>query len=105
LLKATDKLTDELTYFYNPASFAGLASTIFPAMGLITNFSKLLKNFGIEMFALAQGDEKKQKETFVLKYLMKTFPVSNQMAAYLPMFYPALAKDLGLKVQSNYGIR
>ena len=36
---------------------------------------------------------------------MKTFPFSNQMVGYLPMFYPELAKDLGIKVQSNYGIR
>jgi hypothetical protein len=36
---------------------------------------------------------------------MKSFPISNQAAGYLPMFYPDLAKDLGIKVQSNYGIR
>jgi hypothetical protein len=36
---------------------------------------------------------------------MKSFPIANQAPGLLPMFYPELAKDLGIKVQSNYGIR
>jgi hypothetical protein len=36
---------------------------------------------------------------------MKSFPISNQMVGYLPMFYPELAKDMGIKMQKNYGIR
>jgi len=106
MLKAVDKLRDELTYFYDPTSLAGLISSgPFPAMTLITNFMKALKNFGIENFALATGDEKLEKSNMVIKYWMKTFPFTNQMSSYLPMFYPQLAKDLGLKIQSNYGIR
>jgi hypothetical protein len=31
--------------------------------------------------------------------------VTNQAASLLPMFYPNLAKDLGIKMQSQYGIR
>ncbi len=54
-----------------------------------------------ENYAIATGDEELEKKTFVIKYLMKSFPVSNQAAGMLPMFYPELAKDLGIKVQSQ----
>ena len=40
-----------------------------------------------------------------IKYLMKSFPIASQASGYLPMFYPSLAKDLGIKMQSQYGIR
>ena len=106
MLKAVDKFRDELMYFYNPVGLSGLISTgPFPAMSLITNFAKGLRNFGIENYALATGDEKLEKSNMVIKYWMKTFPVANQMSGYLPMFYPQLAKDLGLKVSSTSGIR
>ena len=36
---------------------------------------------------------------------MKTHPITNQAAGLLPMFYPELAKDLGIRMQSQYGIR
>jgi len=51
------------------------------------------------------GDEETVEDTKVIKYWMKTFPFTNQMAGYLPMFFPELAKELGLRVQSNYGLR
>lgn len=106
ILKATDKFRDELMYFYNPTSLSGLVSTgIFPSISLITNFEKATKNFFIENWALATGNEKLEKDTKVIKYWMKSFPFTNQVVGYLPMFYPDLAKDLGVKIQSNYGIR
>ena len=106
IVKAADKFKDELSYFYDPTSAVNLVSQgVFPAMGLVQNFTKGLKNFFVENWALATGDEETVKDTKVIKYWLKTFPFTNQMAGYLPMFYPDLAKDLGLKVQSNYGLR
>jgi hypothetical protein len=105
-VKAVDKFKGELMYFYDPTSGIDLVSQgAFPAAAVITNFAKLMTNFKTEMFALGTGDEELEKKTQVIKYLMKTFPFTNQIQGYLPMFYPALAKDLGIKVQSNYGIR
>lgn len=102
LLRAADKVKDELLYFYNPTSITSLVSSgIFPSISYLTNFSKVLKNFMTENYAIAIGDEELEKKTFVIKYLMKSFPVSNQAAGMLPMFYPELAKDLGIKVQSQ----
>ena len=102
MLRATDKIKDELAYFYDPTSFTSLVSTgIFPSVALITNFKKLLVNFGIENYALATGNEELAEKTHVIKYVMKTFPVANQALGILPIFYPQLSKDLGLKMTSQ----
>ena len=105
-MKAADKFKGELMYFYDPTSGIDLISQgFFPSASLLTNFGKLMNNFRKEMWALGTGDEELEDKTYVIKYLMKSFPFSNQVTGLLPMFYPALAKDLGIKVQSNYGIR
>lgn len=106
LLRMVDKMKDEISYFYDPTSITSLVSGgVFPAINLIENGMKLIKNFSLEMFGMAIGDDKLKEETHVLKYLMKTFPVSAQAAGILPMFYPDLAKELGIKMQSRSGIR
>ena len=106
MVRMFDKFRSELSYFYDPTSAFDLISKgTFPAMGLIENFMKGTKNFFVENWALATGDEELAEDTKVIKYWLKTFPFTNQVAGYLPMFYPDLAKDLGLRVQSNYGLR
>jgi len=105
-MKAVDKFKGELMYFYDPTSGLDLISQgFFPSAALITNFAKLISNFRKEMWALGIGDDETAEKTYVIKYLMKSFPIANQAPGLLPMFYPELAKDLGIKVQSNYGIR
>jgi hypothetical protein len=106
LIKATDKLTDELSYFYDPSSPFNLVSKgFFPSIGLLENYAKFIKNFALENFGIVVGDEEMQDDAKPIKYLMKSFPVSSQAAGYLPMFYPDLAKDLGIRMQAQYGIR
>jgi len=101
-----DKVTDELLYFYNPASVLQLiGGGPFPAVSLIINGTKAIKNFGMEMFAIGIGDEELEESNKVIKYVMRTFPIANQSVGYIPLFYPDIAKDLGIRVQSNYGIR
>lgn len=103
-IKAADKLRDELLYFYDPTSVVGLISQgFFPSMSLLTNFATLLTNFGKENYALFTGDEKAAKKNYVVKYLLKSFPITSQASSLLPMFYPDVAKDLGMKPQSQYG--
>jgi hypothetical protein len=106
IVKAADKLKDELAYFYDPTSFSSLLGKgLFPSLGLVDNTRKGLVNFFRENWALATGDVETAEDVKVIKYWMKTFPFTNQMAGYLPMFFPELAKELGLRVQSNYGLR
>ena len=106
LLKATDKLTDELSYFYDPSSpFNLLSKGFFPSIGLLENYIKFISNFASENFGIITGDKEMQDDAKPIKYLMKSFPISSQASGILPMFYPALSKDLGIKMQSQYGIR
>jgi len=108
LVKATDKLTDELMYFYTPTSPLDLISGkggIFPSIGMLDNYKKFVTNFALENYGMVTGDTEMQDDAKPIKYLIKSFPISNQAAGYLPMFYPELAKDLGIKMQGQYGIR
>jgi hypothetical protein len=106
LSKLGDKLLDELMYFYNPTSLLNLVgSGPFPAMSLINNGVKTFTNGLTELYALSVGDDELAEKTKVAKYFFRTFPITNQMIGYLPMIYPDIAKDLGIQMQSNYGIR
>ena len=105
-IKATDKLTDELSYFYDPTSpFNLISKGVFPSMSLLENYAKFTTNFAKENFGIITGDEEMQDDAKPIKYLMKSFPISSQVSGLLPMFYPELSKDLGIKMQSQYGIR
>lgn len=105
-VKATDKLTDELMYFYDPTTpFDLLGKGIVPSLGLLENYIRFTKEFALENFGMIVGDEEIQDDAKPIKYLMKSFPIANQAIGYLPMFYPDLAKDLGIKMQGQYGMR
>lgn len=105
-VKATDKLRDELMYFYDPTTpFDLIGKGIVPSLGLLENYIKFTKEFALENFGMIVGDEKIQDDAKPIKYLMKSFPIANQAAGYLPMFYPEVAKDLGIKMQGQYGMR
>jgi hypothetical protein len=106
IMRATDKLKDEIAYFYNPANFSALvAGGIFPAISQLDNYGKFLSNFMKEMFGVIVGDQEMRDDAFAIKYLMKSFPITNQLSQYLPVFVPDVAKDLGIKMQSRSGIR
>jgi hypothetical protein len=105
-LKAVDKLRDEIGYFYDPSSaIKGFTRGLFPSLSLLDNATKTVKNFMLENYYIAVGDEELEEKNFVIKYAMKSVPFTNQASSWLPMFYPELAKDLGLRVQSKYGFR
>jgi hypothetical protein len=102
MLRVMDKIRDEVAYFYNPTSFLSLTTSgIFPAISYLENFKKLFLNFSTEMYAIGVGDEELAKETQVVKYALKGFPIASQVDAMLLMFFPDVAKDLGMKAQSE----
>ena len=106
LLKATDKFRDEIGYFYDPTSLTKLVSTgIFPSLGLIDNYKKVLTNFLKENYYLTIGDEEAADKNYVLKYVMRSIPTISSLSSILPMFFPDLAKDLDIKMPSRSGIR
>jgi hypothetical protein len=106
VVKMADKFKDEISYFYDPSALLKTVSgNVFPAISLLENFRKGVGNFFVENWAFIEGDEETVKDTYVIKYWMRSFPFTNQIVGYLPMFYPEAAKDLGIKMQKNYGIK
>ena len=68
---------------------------------LITNFTKAFKNFGKEMYYLGTDDVKEAEKNQVIKYFLKGFPVTYEFDLPLLLFFPDVAKDLGIKAQSE----
>jgi hypothetical protein len=103
MAKMVDKITDEVAYFYNPAQLIKLTkSGIFPSVGLVENWVKTVENFGKEMYAIGVGDEELEKKNYVIKYFMKGLPITSALFdTVLLLFYPDLAKDLGMRAQSE----
>jgi hypothetical protein len=106
LMKATDKFKDEIGYFYDPTSLTTLVgSGIFPSIGLIQDYKRLISHTFTELYGLTVQDDELVESNQAIKYWLRTFPVANQAASMLPLFYPDLSKDLGIKMQSQYGFR
>ena len=102
MLRVLDKVRDEVAYFYNPLSLLDLTkSGIFPSVGLIHNFEKILENFLKEMYYITKGDEKAAKENQVIKYALKGFPITYEFDIPILLFFPDLAKDLGMRAQAE----
>ena len=102
MLRVVDKVKDEVAYFYDPTSLVNLTkSGIFPSTSLIDNFTKMFKNFGKEMYYLGTDDVKAAEENKVVKYFLKGFPITYEFDIPILLFFPDLAKDLGMKAQSE----
>ncbi len=102
MLRAVDKVRDEIAYFYNPTSLINLTkSGVFPSTSLIENFMKAFGNFGKEMYYLGTDDVKAAEKNQVIKYFLKGFPVTYEFDLPLLLFFPDVAKDLGFKAQSE----
>lgn len=105
MLRAADKFTDELFYFYDPRNINALLSGgIFPSIKLITDFETLMANFLKYNYGLITGaDDGELKNIHMVKYLIKEFPGTYQISQYLPMVLPELSKELGINPQSTSG--
>jgi hypothetical protein len=102
MLRAVDKIKDEVGYFYDPTSLINLTkSGVFPSTSLIDNFIKMFKNFGLEMYYLGTDDVKAAEKNQVIKYFLKGFPVTYEFDLPLLLFFPDLAKELGMKAQAE----
>jgi hypothetical protein len=102
LMRIVDKVRDEVAYFYNPTQFISLTSSgIFPPLSYLENLQKAVGNTLTELYAIGVDDEKLQEKNKVIKYYLKGLPVASQADAVLLMFFPDIAKDLGMRAQSE----
>jgi hypothetical protein len=105
MLRAADKFTDELFYFYDPRNINKLISgSLFPSIKLVTDFQTLVGNFLKYNYGIITGaDEGEMDNIHYVKYIMKMFPGSNQLEQYMPMIAPEMSKELGIRPQSQQG--
>jgi hypothetical protein len=101
-LRAIDKLTDRLNFFYDPVSFTNIANgSVFPAISLLTDAQKLLTSGVKDAYHWSIGDEHGMKTIHPTKYFLKSLPIVNQVAGYTAIFNHDFAKQLGIEISSS----
>lgn len=90
MAKISDKLSDELLFFYSPSAFmqltGGYHTSLFPALGIATDAEKFLRASGTELFYDVSGDEDQSDKNKVLKYPVSYIPGINQLTSWYALF-------------------
>lgn len=101
-VRAIDKVTDELRFFYDPTSFTSFFSSgLFPSVSYLSNLKKVLYNTSKEVYGIVIQDDELLEDNKVIKYWMKSFPITSQGTWIIPIFSPELAKELGIKISKE----
>lgn len=101
-LRAIDKLTDRLNFFYDPTSFTNIANgSVFPAVSLLTDAQKIMTNGIKDAYYWSIGDEEGMKKIHTTKYVLKSLPLVNQVVDYTAIFNHDFAHALGIELSSQ----
>lgn len=101
MVRALDKIKDEMYFYYNPSSLQQILNGhIFPSLSIFSDAEGLLNHFTKEMYGFA-FDADMQERNYVIKYIMKSFPITSQLASYMPLYAPELAKELGIQMSTQ----
>jgi len=101
-LRAIDKLTDRLNFFYDPASFTNIANgSVFPAVSLLTDAQTLFKDGLKDAYYWSTGDQEGFKKVHAAKYFFKSVPIAKQVVDYTAIFNHDFAKDMGIQISSQ----
>lgn len=103
-LRGLDKLTDELTFMYTPSSFTSILNgSVFPAVGILVEIEKLLRDGFLKLFYYTIGDTEAADRKKVSKHLFRLLPVTKELMAYVAIFNDDIAKEYGIRVNTYYG--
>ncbi len=101
-LRYLDRVSNELSFFYNPASYIELANgNIFPAIGIANDVLNLTGATGSELWYWFTGDEEAQKDNKVAKYVFKALPITKEITSYVALFNDDIAKELGIRINTE----
>lgn len=102
-LKGTNKISDELRFYYNPLSFESITrGSIMPAIGLLTKAETLIEHVSKEGYGNISEDDKLMDAAHPTKYFFNIIPGAAQFQnEILPYLDPELAKELGIRVSSQ----
>lgn len=105
-LRGIDKLTDELSFFYDPTSFTNIANgSVFPAVSILTDAQRFMLNGLKDAYYFSTGNEQGMKSIHTTKYILKSLPLINQIMAYSAVFSSDFAKEWGIQISSQNGRR
>ncbi len=90
MAKISDKLSDELLFFYSPVTFmeltGGSHSALIPAMGIFTDTEKFLRSSAKEIYFDATGDEESAEKNKLAKFPISYTPGINKITEWYAMF-------------------
>jgi hypothetical protein len=97
------KTSDEIMFYYSPIAFTDFTSgNILPSLGLLTKTLKAFDHLMDETTGYLQDDEDLMNGAHPIKYFLNIVPGAAQFQnEFLPLVFPEMAKDLGIRVSRN----
>jgi hypothetical protein len=101
--KLTNKVSDEVSFYYNPISFEAITKgSLLPSVGLLSKGLKIVQQLSLEGYGAATDNEEMIKKAHGLKYSLNIIPGLSQIQnELLPYLYPELAKEMGIRVTAE----
>jgi hypothetical protein len=101
--KAINKISDELAFYYDPRSFISMTQgSVLPALSIVAKVERAFGALGKEAYGYITDDESLQEKSYPTKYFLDLIPGPSQFQQeILPLIYPELAKEMGIRVSSQ----
>ena len=94
----TERFQKEMMFYYDPREIYKTANgSLFPALGVVNDFSAMFKEVGKTIVHKVTGDQELKEDTNLFKAVTKPFPILNQSGLLLQIFAEETAKDMGYK--------
>jgi hypothetical protein len=109
--KVVDKFISELSFFYNPLNFEQvLSGSTFPALGLITDFTKFIGHFfeeitGFDFSNPSRDADEVREKAKPLKYVMKNVPTGRTFMSFMSIFSDDFARDFDITIQRESNMK
>ena len=101
--KLLNKISNELDFYYNPASADSITrGSILPSLSILNKTQKAFKALATEAYGEATGDDKLVEDTYPIKYFLNLIPGPAQFQnEVLPYIWPEGAKSLGIRISEQ----
>lgn len=103
LLKLVHKVSDELSFYYNPLSFESMTKgSIIPGLATAVRAEKAINDLKKEVQGQLTGDEELMDKAHPIKRFLDLIPGPSQFQQeILPLIDPELAKEMGIRVTAE----
>jgi hypothetical protein len=98
--KASNKISEELSFYYSPLSMESITKgSIIPSLGLLSKTARFLNAFSKEAYGYTTDDQELMDKNYPIKYFFNLIPGLSQFQTdYLPYIDAELAKAMGIRV-------